>query len=175
MDFDGPGKIKGKLLEYNDDDEKTLTIIYQYEGMEDDTTYSFTINPKSVNIIKVRFPDIEEKFNTLDDDTAINYIKHIATEENIRWCTVCKHLHSSTVASPISGHEISGGGKKKKKSAKGKSKKRKSKTKKRCKKCRCQPCLCKKQIHCYQITCNTKKKKRKSKKKSKKIPRKPKK
>jgi len=61
---------------------------------------------------------------------------------------------------------VMGGGKRKKKSIKGKSKKRKSKTKKRCKKCRCQPCLCKKQIHCYQITCKSKRKSKKKKSKN---------
>ena len=161
MDFDGPGKIIEKLLEYNDV-EKTLTIIYRYEGMDGDTHHSFTIVNNAEDIIKEKFSDIENKIHDLDVDKAINYITHITTEENIRWCTICKHLHSSTKPSPITGHKMSGGGKNKKSI--------KSKTKKRCKKCRCKPCLCKKKIHCYQITCNKKRKsKRKSKKKKKKI------
>lgn len=163
MDYAGPGKIEEKLLEYNDD-EKTLTIIYRYEGMDDDTILEFPIKyDDSKKIIKEKKDDIIKIFHSLDDDTAIKYIRHITTEENIHWCTICGHLHSSTKGkgSPITGHIMRGGGRKKKSI--------KSKTKKRCKKCRCQPCLCKKQIHCYKITCNTKRKsKRKSKKKKRK-------
>ncbi len=53
-----------------------------------------------------------------------------------------------------------GGGKKKKSPNK-----KKKRSKNRCKKCRCKPCLCNKDIHCYKITCNTKKKKKKKKSK----------
>ena len=36
----------------------------------------------------------------------------------------------------------------------------------RCKTCRCKPCKCGEDIHCYQITCSTKKKKKSPKKKA---------
>ena len=104
------------------------------------------------------------RYMSIKDKTMISYLlphkwfQDIINKEPIKMPKAVKDIEY-----PIMNKR---GGGKKKKSIKGKSKKRKSKTKKRCKKCRCQPCLCKKQIHCYKITCNTKRKSKKKKSKN---------
>jgi hypothetical protein len=112
--------------------------------------YNVTYKNKSAKKI-AEFLSMRWRYMSIKDKTMISHLlphkwfQDIINKEPIKMPKAVKDIEY-----PIMNKR---GGGRKKKSA--------NKTKKRCKKCRCQPCLCKKQIHCYQISCNTKKKKKK--------------